>query len=172
MFCSKCGNELKKGEKICSKCGTDLSESGRVKKNQRTVITILLCILVIVGLISGIQHMVSDANKNSIEYGKYRAEELNNTINIYKDKIVNKWNVTLPYNSINGLECAVYYKEGAELYLKYNMGICMIDGEDKINRYVKGDDNYNKIDSLIKSAEKGSDNYMYMSLEEFKGIIE
>ena len=36
MFCRKCGNELKEGEKICSKCGFDMSVAFASKSSAST----------------------------------------------------------------------------------------------------------------------------------------
>ena len=36
MFCRKCGNELKEGEKICSKCGFDMSVAAVSKSSAPT----------------------------------------------------------------------------------------------------------------------------------------
>ena len=35
MFCTKCGNELKKGAKFCSSCGTAVSGKSRNKKSKK-----------------------------------------------------------------------------------------------------------------------------------------
>lgn len=44
MYCKKCGNEIKKGEKKCNKCGANV-------KNKMLPIIICICLIIIIGII-------------------------------------------------------------------------------------------------------------------------
>ncbi len=55
MFCNKCGNEIKEGEKFCSKCGN------KIKKRKNIIISIGIILLVI--LICGILYIGITVNK-------------------------------------------------------------------------------------------------------------
>lgn len=55
MFCNKCGNEIKEGEKFCSKCGN------KIKKRKKIIISIGIILLVI--LICGILYIGITVNK-------------------------------------------------------------------------------------------------------------
>lgn len=58
------------------------------------------------------------------------------------------------------------------LYLKYDMGICSVDADDSINRYVKSDTQYSIQSSFIETAKKNNkENTLYMTAEQFKQII-
>ena len=179
MYCSKCGKEVNEKDKFCENCGTQIhpsknnSSSNKNTSKKRKVITNIICVIVVVALIVGIQLIVNNANKSSMEYGKSVVEGnvSNNSTNKYKSTIKSKWNATLPSNNTNGLECAVYNIEQQALYLKYNYGICSVDKNNNINRYVNGDLMNGTIQVLINNAKNGNTGYVYMTATEFENII-
>ena len=180
MFCSKCGKAVNEEDKFCENCGTEINSTKNSNSNSSSslkkskIITNIICVLVVVGFIGGIQLIVNNANKSSMEHGRSVVEgnlNNNNTTNKYTSDIKSKWKVTLPSNNTNGLECAVYNIEQQELYLKYNYGICSVNKNNEINRYVNGDLMNGTIQVLINNAKNGNSNYVYMTATEFEKII-
>lgn len=47
MFCSKCGNEIKQGEKICNKCGSS------AKNKKAKIVIIVIMIIIVISIIAG-----------------------------------------------------------------------------------------------------------------------
>lgn len=171
MFCKKCGNELKDGEQFCSKCGQAVNTS---KQKKNTLLTVIICIVIIVGIIIALCIIADNQWKSSGEYGYQKAEEtLNNNSNIsesIKQAILEKWQVTLPLNNTNGLEMAMYYVNTDELYLKYNFGICVVDRNDNINRYVQGDYEFSLYNKAFDNATESEDTIL-MTANEFNQLI-
>lgn len=153
------------------------------EKNKKKIIVNLICVIAVVALIGGIQIIVNMANKSSERYGeKAGIEDVrgittnssttnknNNTS--YNSKIISKWNATLPLNNTNGLKCAVYSINKETLYLEYNFGICVVDKNDEINRYMDGDTEYLTAQINIANGKNGVSGYIYMTSNEFESII-
>ena len=146
-----------------------------MNKKKKNILAIIISLVIIVVIIGGIQIIVNIANKGSAEHGEYVAQKTlsdkSGSSNKYKNEIINKWNATLPLNNTNGLESAVYNINAEELYLKYNMGICVVDKDNKINRYVEGDLMNGTIKVMINNAKNGNSEYVYMTAEEFEDLI-
>ena len=171
MKCSNCGKEIKEGEKFCSNCGKAINKNIQ-KKN--TVLTIIISIVVIIGIIIVLCIIADKQWESSGEYGLKRAEEtLKDNLGVsesIKNKIIEKWQVTLPLNSTNGLEKVIYHIDTNELYLKYNLGICVVDSNDKINRYMQGDYEYGLYNYEFTNGNENK-NIILMTTNEFKQII-
>lgn len=106
----------------------------------------------------------------NIDYLIRNEDISNNYSNIPEDEILKKWQATLPLNSTNGLEKVIYDSNVKELYLKYDMGICIVDMNDEINRYVQGDYEYYTADYIFNNSVEGN-GIIIMTPSEFKQII-
>lgn len=182
MYCNKCGNKVEDGAEFCNRCGNKLSNGDEgnynykvynvgqtnikpKKKIGKGLIIVIICCLILIG--SAIYIVISSRDSNSEDVGN---GVLNNYSNIPKDEILQKWQVTLPLNSTNGLEKVIYDSNAKELYLKYDMGICIVDMNDEINRYVQGDYEYYTADYIFNNSVEGN-GIIIMTPSEFKQII-
>ena len=157
MYCSKCGNKIEDDVEFCNRCGSKSSSDSETlgpinykvydvgqtnfkpkKKIGKGLIIVIICCLILVG--SAIYIVISNRDSNSEDVGNGVS---NNYSNIPKDEIIQKWQVTLPLNSTNGLEKVIYDSNSKELYLKYNMGICIVDTNndpDDVDFVIPGND--------------------------------
>ena len=65
---------------------------------------------------------------------------------------------------------AMYYVNTDELYLKYNFGICVVDRNDNINRYVQGDYEFSLYNKAFDNATESEDTIL-MTANEFNQLI-
>ena len=88
MFCSKCGNEIKEGEKVCSKCGNKVKKS-RIKNLSigKEVLLIMFSITVIMFIIAfGIYEY--NSNDNVLDSAKQtNKSNLENNVNIKEESL-------------------------------------------------------------------------------------
>ena len=152
-----------------------------MNEKKKKLLTILICVLVVGGLLVGIQLIVNNANKSSLEYGTYVGEQAvkgnnnsdstNKISNTMKNKIINKWKV-LSTNT-NDLKNVMYDDSEETLYLEYELGICVVDKENNIDRYVDGDLEGATAKFLMDKAQNDNDeNTIYMTSKEFNNIIQ
>lgn len=79
MYCRKCGNEIKDGEKFCGKCGQEVNEeikntsSNKKKNNVWTTITVIIAVIVAIAVI---QIGSAISNKQAQDYGEQYARNL------------------------------------------------------------------------------------------------
>ncbi len=97
MFCSKCGNEIKKGDKYCGKCGNKINDD--LKRNHIKVIIVVIIILM--GII--ISALIFINNKNADSNGKLNdssSQQQNEEMQKVKTNFVYKFNAdnTEEYN--------------------------------------------------------------------------
>ena len=95
MFCTKCGEEIEKGNLFCTKCGAKAEEEeinekqeNQIKKSKnkktRNMIIIILLIILIIVLIWGISNIKEDKlieTKQNVE--DIKSSENNNLYNEY-----------------------------------------------------------------------------------------
>ena len=155
----------------------------KTKKKMPIWLCIIIALIITIGIIAFFGSMAeNDFNQKSNKYAqnvKITPSDLsdntynnsNNTSTAYETEIISKWNKTLPLNNTNGLICAVYNIESDCLYLKYNLGICVVDENDIVTRYVEGNIQYSVIDFNISQAKKGDENYRYLTNTQFEALI-
>ena len=51
------------------------------------------------------------------------------------------------------------------------MGICVVDENDTVTRYVEGDIQYSVIDTYISMSKKGNEKYKYLTNTQFEALI-
>ena len=144
------------------------------KKSHTGLIIVIVAILVIGGLCLLADKMWSSSGKHGtsvVQQQSSNPTKNTNTSTAYETEIIGKWNKTLPLNNTNGLICAVYNIESDCLYLKYNMGICVVDENDTVTRCIEGDIQYSVIDTYISMAKKGNEKYKYLTNTQFEALI-
>ena len=149
-----------------------LNENNNQNKKNHFGIIILCAIVIILG--SGIvANIIISNNAKKLGSNYESSNEYSNNIdasNKYASKIKNKWEKVL-----GNLKCAVYDINKDSLYLQYSYdtfgGICIIDKDDTVERYMSGDTEYSQIYKFINIAKNGDTNYVYMTLSEFQNII-
>ncbi len=153
MFCSKCGNELKEGEKFCSKCGKSANHIEKDKKSNKfnkKIIFVVLGIIVIVAIIGTVIFISSKSRNNE----NSNIEQTVNNIQQNNNKEANKNQVKQNTKYVvSGSAADLYKQEGLnELYLvfyndEFKLVCDMNMGGDETETYIKG--KYNQTENHI-----------------------
>ena len=92
MFCNKCGNEIKEGDKFCSKCGNEVKEKNnkhRSSKKEKIIFIVgmlIFIIIIIIYIIGGEDKkdisntVITNINNNLISEQQAQVEEVKNEI--------------------------------------------------------------------------------------------
>ena len=161
MYCKKCGNITKDDSDYCVHCGNKTNidvNKEPIKIKLTTAIILFISLILVFGIMCIFLFIKKDDNGSK------------NT-NKYESVIISKWKETLPLNSTKGLECALYSIETDTLYLYYDMGVCIIDNNNVINRYIAGESEYILTKIRIDTAKSGDETYIYMTPTEFESLI-
>lgn len=159
MFCSKCGNEIKEGERFCSNCGKSVN---RIEKNKNSnnfnkkIIFVVLGIIVMFAIIGTIIFISTRKNSN---VKNSNSNQMTN--NIQQSDII-KENTKYVATGIADL----YKQEGlTELYLVFNNDefkfVCNMNiGGDEYETYIRGTYNQtnNHISFDFSNAKAGYNN--------------
>jgi len=191
MFCNKCGNEIKEGEKFCSKCGNKIKELEIKNLNiWQRIILIMISIVIIMFIISYVVYLVNHTQGNESKIEKNVNEETS-TININIDEET-KSNIKKLYNQVSGYGSsniikAMYWKlasgtptlliayqdterngmyiqvEGTKVFKNYGDEESLYSGSGRTKR---------ESQELIFSMYKDSGDHIFFTGDEFREIIE
>lgn len=194
MFCNKCGNEIKEGEKFCSKCGNKIKELEIKNLNiWQRIILIMISIVIIMFIISYVVYLVNSNNHTQGNESKIEknVNEETSTININIDEET-KSNIKKLYNQVSGYGSsniikAMYWKLASgtpTLLIAYqdterNGMYIQVEGTKVFKNYGDEESLYSgsgrtkrESQELIFSMYKDSDDNIFFTGDEFREIIE
>lgn len=157
-----------------------LNSEQHKKKSHTGLIIVVVIAIVIGGLCLLSNNIWKSSGKHEKSFTTNSRDTNNNndtnnnsqSTNKYESQIKDKWKKTLPLNSTKGLKCAVYSINQQTLYLEYDLGICIIDENNDVNRYMDGDIKYISAQINISNARNGNSGYIYMTVSKFESLIE
>ncbi len=110
MFCNKCGNEIKEGEKFCGKCGNKIKKS-KIKNLSigKKILLIMIAITVIMFIIA---FTISEYNSNdNVLDSTKQTNEGNGTNNINTSIEKEEEGIELEGKKVNGQKVSVNFKQ-------------------------------------------------------------
>ena len=139
MFCNKCGNEIKEGEKFCSKCGNKVNKS-RIKNLSigKKVLLIMFSMTVIMFIIAfGIYEY--NSNNNVLDSAKQtNKSNVENNVNISSEN--EETGIKLEGEKISGQKVSVNFKQEdinkfKDVANKYAYKYFDVEEEELLNKY-------------------------------------
>lgn len=173
MFCSKCGNGIKEGERFCSNCGKSVNHIEKDKNSNnfnKKIIFVVLGIIVIVAIIGTIMFISNRKNSN---VKNANANQMTN--NIQQSDIIkeNTKYISTGYNVNEDIEMGFSY-----LYLVFNNTTFKLHfdanfGGDVYDMFIKGtySQNENHIIFDFSNAKIGFNENEEEVTAEYKSIV-
>lgn len=190
MYCNKCGNEIKEGEKFCGKCGNELKKSKIKSLSMGKKILLIIAVIVIIMFIIALIMNLYNSNDNVLESNKQVDEKQTSQTDINIDEET-KSNIKKLYSQVSGYESsniikAMYWKlasgtptlliayqdterngmyiqiEGTSVYKNYGDEESLYSGSGRTKR---------ESQELLFSMYKDSDDHIFFTGDEFREVI-
>lgn len=173
MFCSKCGNEIKEGERFCSNCGKSVNDIEKDKNSNNFNKKIILVVLGIIVIVAIIGTIIFISNRKNSNVKNENANQMTN--NIQQGYIIkeNTKYVSTEYNVNEDIEMGFSY-----LYLTFNNTTFKLHfdanfGGDVYDMFIKGtySQNENHIVFDFSNAKIGFNENEEEVTAEYKSIV-
>lgn len=173
MFCSKCGNEIKEGERFCSNCGKSVNniEEKKNSNNFNKKITFAVLGIIVIVVIIGTVIFISNRKNSNIKNSN--VNQMNNTIQQSDSIKENTKYISTGYNVNEDIEMGLNY-----LYLVFNNTTFKLHfdanfGGDGYDMFIKGtySQNENHIVFDFSNAKIGFNENEEEVTAEYKSIV-
>lgn len=173
MFCSKCGNEIKEGERFCSNCGKSVNNIEKKKNSNNFNKKITFAVLGIIVIVAIIGTVIFISNRKNSNIKNSNVNQMNNTIQQSDSIKENTKYISTGYNVNEDIEMGLNY-----LYLVFNNTTFKLHfdanfGGDGYDMFIKGNYSQNE-DHIVfdfSNAKIGFNENEEEVTEEYKSIV-